>query len=90
MLCQERRGTGKKLGSYILQGQKETASYSCKEMSSSNNPREPQELTVPWLNLPMRTQPSCPLDRRPVSHPSPSPREAEQRIWLSCAWTPDP
>lgn len=23
-------------------------------------------------------------------HPSPSPREAEQRSWLSCAWTPDP
>ena len=75
MLSQERRGTGKKPGSYILQGQKQIASCRCKEMSSSNNPRETQELTVPRVNLPMRTQPSSPLDCRPVSTPPPPPEK---------------
>ena len=74
---------------YSARTRKKIASYSCKEMSSSNNPREARELTVPWLNLQMRIQPSCPLDCRPVSHPSPT-REAGQRSWLSCAWPPNP
>lgn len=63
---------------------KKFASYHCKQMSSSNNLRETRELTMPWLNLRMRTQPSCPLDCRPVSHPCPTPRSRAEELAKLC------
>ena len=73
MLCQEWRGTGKNPGSYILQGQKKICILPLQANEFLQNLRETRELTVPRLNLQMRTQSSNPLDCRPVSHHPPTP-----------------